>query len=206
MKNYSIEVNSAKINESGLSTQAGWITVYQAHPISREYIGANYEYLPIGVGIPADSYIDVPELPQAGLALKRSTDGKLWEHISDYRGQTVYNTETRFPMKVTDIGELQANQTLLAPTSEFDKWEDGQWVTDLAAQQQASIVNKKAELSTKLSQANERIQVLSDAVELNLATEEEKNELKAWKTYRLQLSRVDVNSVEAVFPLPPYLI
>ncbi|WP_341462173.1 hypothetical protein [Pectobacterium versatile] len=76
MKNYSIEVNSAKINESGFSIQAGWITVYQAHPISREYIGANYEYLPIGVGIPADSYIDVPELPQAGLALKRSTDGK----------------------------------------------------------------------------------------------------------------------------------
>ncbi|MBA0163966.1 tail fiber assembly protein [Pectobacterium versatile] len=205
MKNYSIEVNSAKINESGFSIQAGWITVYQAHPISREYIGANYEYLPIGVGIPADSYIDVPELPQAGLALKRSTDGKKWEHISDYRGQTVYNTETRFPLKVTDIGALQDNQTLLAPGTEFDKWEDGQWVTDLAAQQQASIVNKKAELSTKLSQANERIQVLSDAVELNLATEEEKNELKVWKTYRLQLSRFDVNSVEAIFPLHPYL-
>nr|UKE83648.1 tail fiber assembly protein [Pectobacterium sp. PL152] len=32
----------------------------------------------------------------------------------------------------------------------------------------------KVELNTRLSQASERIQVLSDAVELNLATEEEK--------------------------------
>ncbi|WP_350326475.1 tail fiber assembly protein [Pectobacterium aroidearum] len=203
MKNYSIEVNSAKMNESGFSVQAGWITIYQVHPVNREYIGANYEYLPIGVGVPAGSYIDVPELPQAGLALRRSADGKQWEHVSDYRSQTVYNTETRQPHKVTDMGELQASQTLLVPTSEFDKWEDGKWVTDLEAQRQVLIANKKVELNTRLSQASERIQVLSDAVELNLATEEEKNELKAWKTYRLQLSRVDINSPENTFPDMP---
>ncbi|MGI8487393.1 tail fiber assembly protein [Pectobacterium sp. S5] len=205
MKSYSIEVNSAKMNESGFSLQAGWITVYQVHPTSREYISANYEYLPIGVGVPAGSYIDVPELPQAGLALRRSADGKQWEHVSDYRGQTVYNTETRQPNKVTDMGELQANQTLLVPTSEFDKWEDGQWVTDLEAQRQVLVANKKVELNTRLSQASERIQVLSDAVELNLATEEEKNELKAWKTYRLQLSRVDINLEGFIFPDAPFL-
>ncbi|MEQ9865495.1 tail fiber assembly protein [Pectobacterium aroidearum] len=204
MKNYSIEVNSAKINESGFSIQAGWITIYQVHPVTREYIGANYEYLPIGVGVPAGSYIDVPELPLVGLALRRSVDGKQWEHVSDYRDQTVYNTETRQPQKITDIGALQDNQTLLVPTSEFDKWEDGKWVTDLEAQRQALIENKKVELNTKLSQASERIQVLSDAVELNLATEEEKNELKVWKTYRLQLSRVDVNSFEEALPILPY--
>ncbi|MDY4384867.1 tail fiber assembly protein [Pectobacterium aroidearum] len=204
MKNYSTEVKAAIMNESGFSAQTGWITVYQVHPVSREYIGANYEYLPVGVGIPADSYIDVPELPQAGLALRRSVDGKQWEHVSDYRGQTIYNTETRQPKKITDIGALQDNQTLLVPTSEFDKWEDGKWVTDLEAQRQALIENKKVELNTKLSQASERIQVLSDAVELNLATEEEKNELKTWKTYRLQLSRVDVNSFEEALPILPY--
>ncbi|WCG85038.1 tail fiber assembly protein [Pectobacterium sp. A5351] len=38
-----------------------------------------------------------------------------------------------------------------------------------------------------------------------MATEEEKNELKAWKTYRLQLSRVDVNSDEIIFPDVPSL-
>ncbi|UUE59199.1 tail fiber assembly protein [Pectobacterium aroidearum] len=203
MKNYSIEVNSAKMNELGFSIQAGWITIYQINPVSREYIGANYEYLPIGVGVPAGSYIDAPELPLAGLALRRGVDGKQWEHVSDYRGQTGYNTETRQPQKITDIGELPANQTLLVPTSEFDKWEDGKWVTDLEVQRQALIANKKVELNTKLSQASERIQVLSDAVELNLATEEEKNELKAWKTYRLQLSRVDINSPENTFPDMP---
>jgi hypothetical protein len=103
------------------------------------------------------------------------------------------------------MGELQANQTLLVPTSEFDKWEDGQWVTDLEAQRQVLVANKKVELNTRLSQASERIQVLSDAVELNLATEEEKNELKAWKTYRLQLSRIDINSDEVFFPDAPSL-
>ncbi|WP_242506199.1 hypothetical protein [Pectobacterium zantedeschiae] len=125
MKNYSIEVNSARMNESGFSIQAGWITIYQVHPVSQKYISANYEYFPIGVGIPAGSYIDVPELPLAGLALRRSVDGKRWEYVSDYRGQTVYNKETTQPQKVTEIGELQANQTLLVPASEFDKWENG---------------------------------------------------------------------------------
>ncbi|WP_072012323.1 tail fiber assembly protein [Pectobacterium parvum] len=39
------------------------------------------------------------------------------------------------------------------------------------------------ELTTKLSQASERIQILSNAIELNLAIEEEKNELKAWEIF-----------------------
>ncbi|MEQ9886483.1 tail fiber assembly protein [Pectobacterium zantedeschiae] len=81
----------------------------------------------------------------------------------------------------------------------------GKWVTDLEAQRQTLIVNKKSELNTRLSQASERIQVLSDAIELNLATEEEKNELKAWRNYRLQLSRVDINSEQFVFPDIPSL-
>nr|WP_232487355.1 tail fiber assembly protein [Pectobacterium parmentieri] len=98
---------------------------------------------------------------------------------------------------------MQGNQTLLVPTSKLDKWEDGKWVTDLEGQRQALIANKKVELNTKLSQASERIQVLSDAVELNLVTEEEKNELKAWKTYRLQLSRVDISSQENMWPDMP---
>lgn len=141
----------------------------------------------------------------ADLALRRSVDGKRWEYVSDYRGQTGYNTETRQPQKIMDIGELPVNQTLLAPTAEFDKWEDGKWVTDLEAQRQTLIENKKSELNTRLSQASERIQVLSDAVELNLETEEEKNELKAWKNYRLQLSRVDISSEQFVFPDMPSL-
>ncbi|WP_332838419.1 tail fiber assembly protein [Pectobacterium parmentieri] len=122
---------------------------------------------------------------------------------NEYRGQTVYNTGNRPPQKVTYIGKLQGNQTLLVPTSKLDKWEDGKWVTDLEGQRQALIANKKVELNTKLSQASERIQVLSDAVELNLVTEEEKNELKAWKTYRLQLSRVDISSQENMWPDMP---
>ncbi|MCA6967570.1 tail fiber assembly protein [Pectobacterium carotovorum] len=61
------------------------------------------------------------------------------------------------------------------------------------------------ELTTKLSQASERIQILSNAIELNLAIEEEKNELKAWEIYHLQPSRVDINSPENIWPDMPLI-
>ncbi|AOR64805.1 tail fiber assembly protein [Pectobacterium wasabiae] len=198
MKNYSIKVNAAKLNESGLSVEAGWITIYQVHPTSREYIGAHYEYLPIGVGIPADSYSDEPELPPLGLALRRTNDGLRWEHVPDYRGQTVYSKETRQTQVVTLIGALPDNVALSEPATVFDVWDGNAWMTDKEAQQQALVLEVKKELATRLSAANTQISTLSDAVTLGIATGEEITQLAEWQTYRVLLNRIDVNKVSDI--------
>ncbi|RLM25321.1 phage tail protein [Brenneria alni] len=207
MSNYSTEIKTAELNENGLSKNAGWVTVYHVHPVTREYLSASYEYLMVGVGLPADSYIDEPELPVAGLALRRSADGKAWEHVPDYRGQTVYDTQTRQQQTVDAIGELPDNVTLSAPATEFDIWDGEAWVTDEEAQQQAAAIAKQQdaqkELSTRQVMANERIQTLTDAIDLGMATEEETAELEQWKKYRVLLSRIDTAASEIVWPEAP---
>ncbi|TDP13591.1 virus tail fiber assembly protein lambda gpK [Enterobacter sp. AG326] len=54
---------------------------------------------------------------------------------------------------------------------------------------EAEAQRKKLELMT---QANNVIATLQDAVELNMATDEETANLQEWKKYRVLLSRVDV--------------
>ncbi|MFT8210634.1 MAG: tail fiber assembly protein [Symbiopectobacterium sp.] len=198
MSNYSTDIETAKLGENGLSENAGWITVYHAHPVTREYQSASMEYLMLGVGLPAHSYPDEPDLPSAGQALLRSLDGMTWEHVPDYRGKTAYNTETREASLITTIGELIEGFTLLEPATEFDAWDGKKWVTDTAAQQaaesQAAQQAAQQELTSRLTVANARIQTLSDAVDLDMATDEEKAALTEWKTYRVMLNRIDVST------------
>jgi len=50
-----------------------------------------------------------------------------------------------------------------------------------------------AQKSLLMSQSTDRIAPLQDAVELDIATEQEKAELNAWKKYRVLLNRVDTS-------------
>ncbi|MBG6245598.1 phage tail protein [Candidatus Symbiopectobacterium sp. 'North America'] len=197
MSNYSTDIETAKLGENGLSKNAGWITVYHVHPVTREYQSASMEYLMLGVGLPAHSYPDEPELPPVGQALLRTPDGSGWEHVPDYRGKTAYNTETREASLIITIGEWMEGFTLLEPATEFDVWDGEKWVTDTQVQQaaelQAAQQAAQQELTSRLTVANARIQTLSDAVDLDMATEEEKAALTEWKTYRVMLNRIDVS-------------
>lgn len=49
-------------------------------------------------------------------------------------------------------------------------------------------------LAARLRDASEKMQTLQDAVDLDMATEEEKTSLTAWKKYRVLLSRVDATA------------
>ncbi|WP_192457698.1 tail fiber assembly protein [Musicola keenii] len=188
---YSVAVKGAALGQNGLAERAGWLTVYHADPLTREYMGASYEYLMVGTGLPADSYADAPDLPPAGQALRRCADGEGWEHVSDYRGQTAYGTADGKPQTVTALGELPDELTLLAPTTEYDKWSGSAWVTDAAAQQAAATAEAQRELTARKSVAAARLAELTYAVDLEIATEAEQNALTAWKTYLVQLSRID---------------
>ncbi|WJV64387.1 tail fiber assembly protein [Pectobacteriaceae bacterium CE70] len=179
------------LDNTGLAVNAGWITVYHVDPQTREYHGASDEYLMQGVGIPANSYADEPTSPKAGQALRRSDDGSAWEQVPDYRGQTVYRTQTGQAQTVTDLGDLPEDVTLMVPVTPFDKWDGTAWVTDTNAQHAAAITAAQQELATRRATASARITELTYAVELAMATDEEKNALLAWKKYVVFLSRVD---------------
>ncbi|KGA37145.1 tail fiber assembly protein [Pectobacterium odoriferum] len=203
MSNYSTQIKNAELNESGLAISAGWITVYHVNPATREYQSASYEYVVQGVGLPADSYADEPQLPPVGQALRRSADGRSWEQVPDYRGQTVYSTETRQPQTVTQFGELPDSVTLLKPASEFDKWNGKKWLIDKAAKAAAAITSAQQELASRKAIATSRITELMYAVNLDIATDAEKAALAAWQKYTVLLNRIDVNATDIDWPLTP---
>ncbi|WCG84486.1 tail fiber assembly protein [Pectobacterium sp. A5351] len=203
MSNYSTQIKNAELNEHGLAINAGWITVYHVNPTTREYQSASYEYVMLGVGLPADSYADEPELPPVGQALRRTADGKSWEQVPDYRGQIIYSTETRQPQTVTQFGELPNNATLLKPATEFDIWNGKKWVIDKVAQAAATVKAAQSELASRKAAATSRINELTYAVNLDIATDEEKAALTVWQTYAVLLSRVDVNSADINWPTVP---
>nr|WED69224.1 tail fiber assembly protein [Pectobacterium colocasium] len=203
MSNYSTQIKNAELNERGLAINTGWITVYHVNPATREYQSASYEYVMQGVGLPADSYADEPQLPPVGQALRRSADGKAWEQVPDYRGQMVYNTETRQAQTVMQFGDLPENMTFLAPATEFDRWDGAAWVTNREAQQLAAAQNVQQELAARRAAANTRITELSYAVDLAIATDEEQERLTQWKIYLVTLSRIDLTATPVVWPEAP---
>ncbi|WP_323667086.1 tail fiber assembly protein [Pectobacterium punjabense] len=203
MSNYSTQIKNAELNERGLAINTGWITVYHVNPATREYQSASYEYVMQGVGLPADSYADEPQLPPVGQALRRAADGKSWEQVPDYRGQTAYSTETRQAQTVAQFGELPDNTTLLKPSSEFDVWNGKKWALDKAAQAAAVLKAAQQELATRKAAATARINELTYAVNLDIATDNEKAALAEWQKYAVLLSRVDVSAADIEWPIAP---
>ncbi|MFJ5341501.1 tail fiber assembly protein [Pectobacterium sp. CHL-2024] len=201
--NYSTKINAAVLNDNGLAINSGWITVYHVNSATREYQSASYEYVLQGVGLPADSYADEPELPPVGQALRRSADGQSWEQVPDYRGQTVYHTDTRQAQIVTQFGELPDNVTLLKPATEFDKWNGKKWLIDKTAKAAAAVKSAQQELAARKAAATSRITELTYAVNLDIATDAEKAALAAWQKYTVLLSRIDVNATDIDWPLTP---
>lgn len=63
---------------------------------------------------------------------------------------------------------------------------------------------KRAILAARIRDAGDVIQILTDAEEMGMATDEEKSSLTAWKKYRVLLSRVDPETQPPEeWPQPP---
>lgn len=201
--NYSTQIKTAILDERGLAVNTGWIAVYRVNQATREYLGASYEFLMIGVGVPAACYADEPTLPPAGQALCRSVDGQAWEYVPDHRGKTVYDTETRQEQIVTQFGELHESVTLLKPATAFDKWNGKKWVLDKDAQAAAALQTAQQELATRRASATSRINELTYAVNLDIATDAETTALTAWQKYAVLLSRIDVSAAKIDWPEAP---
>ncbi|NUF49928.1 tail fiber assembly protein [Gilliamella sp. ESL0250] len=124
---YQLQPETAILDNDGLTIKAGWAVIYNVDS-NGEYLGATYQHLPIGVGVPANSYLDAPKPVKDDKAIVRV--GDKWTYPADHRGKKIYSTATGAESTVTEIGDIPANCTLLKPNSEFDAWDGEKWVLD----------------------------------------------------------------------------
>ena len=180
------------LDDDGFAITDGYIHTYNAHPVTNEFINESDEYLTSGVGLPAHSYLDKPLSEKLGFAVVRASDD--WEYLVDHRNEIVYSTETGQQITVTEIGDYPENTTLNAPVTAYDTWNGEEWVTDSIAVIAADIDAAEAEKLRRRAIVDAAIVPLSDAVELDEATDEEIIKLKEWKKYRVALNRIDTSS------------
>lgn len=195
----------AAVLEYGIAIVAGEMTVYNYDGETREFLSATSEYLPVGVGLPANACTDEPLKTRRGFAVCRSLTGDSWEYLSDYRGKTVWSTETGDPVNVTLPGDYPEGITTQAPETPYDRWDGEKWVTDEDARKASAIKLADLQKSTLIQAAGESISPLQDAVDLGMATDEEKSRYNAWRIYRVLLTRVDIYQYpEIVWPEKPF--
>ncbi|HHN8473339.1 TPA: tail fiber assembly protein [Morganella morganii] len=127
-----------------------------------------------------------------------------WINIPDYRGVTAWDKETARAVIIDDVGELPDTLTTIAPDVDCPKWNGKKWVTDKAAKKAADIEAAETQKQHLLSEAAEAIAPLQDAVDLDMATPEEEELLKAWKKYRVLLNRIDTSTApDITWPQKP---
>ena len=203
---YNTDLPMAEFDEEGLSTKAGWAKVYRANGVTGEYIGhADMDNVPYRAGLAADAYLDAPEIPSApNLAVVRSSDGKSWLHVPDYRGCVVYDKETKQQAEISGIGELPDNLTLDAPKTPFDKWNGKKWVTDKAEQQASEVAVAESQKQSLLAEAEQAIAMLERKIRLGMATDEDKVKLNEWEIYSVKMSNVDTSTApDIACPVKP---
>ncbi|QXF35259.1 phage tail protein [Photorhabdus luminescens] len=196
---YSLEHETAVLGKDGLAIQPGWIKVYHSNQITREFTNSDIEYVMLGVSLSASAYPDAPELPKSDdKAVCRSIDGKCWEILPDYRGKIAYDTLTREPIEITEIGELPDTLTFKKPPTDFDTWNGKEWVVDKDLLKAHQINEAKQKQATLLQQANYTISLLQDSVDLEMATDETRESLLEWRKYRVLLTHTDLNQAPNV--------
>ena len=187
---YQLQPPLAVLGDNGLTISSGWAVVYNVDS-NGEFLQATYQYLPVGVGLPANAYLDAPNSVNDNHAIIHN--GQNWTYPPDYRGQKIYSTSTGSESLVTDAGEIPSGFTFLMPSSEFDRWDGEQWVLDTEKQKQHYIDVATENKKQLLNDANEQIRYLQDAVDADIATDTEQTLFADWKKYRVLLNRVDVN-------------
>lgn len=194
----------AKLNNELIATEAGDITVFNYDDETREYLSSSVEYLALGVGIPASSCTDAPGESKEGFALCRTADFTAWEYVADYRGETVYSTETGESVIVSLPGDYPEGTTTQAPSTPYDKWDGSAWVTDTEAQHIANVAAAEQMKSELLAEAQGTISIWQTELQLGVINEDDKASLVKWLAYIKRLQAVDTSTVPNLnLPIPP---
>ena len=198
---YELQPASAVLDKNGLTVSAGWAIVYHIDA-KGEFLQATYQYLPVGVGLPAHAYLEAPKNVKDNQAIIHN--GQQWTYPRDLRGTIIYSTETGAETTMQEVGDIPEGYTTLKPRSEFDIWDGEKWVLDTEKQHQHDIDVATSQKKQLLSEANEEIAYLQDAIDADIATDAEKTRFAALKKYRVLITRIDVNQAPDIeWPVKP---
>ncbi|EAA4227400.1 tail fiber assembly protein, partial [Salmonella enterica] len=170
------------------------IKIFNLRSDTNEFIGAGDAYIPPHTGLPANcTDIAPPDIPASHIAVF-DAETETWSLKEDHRGETVYDTTTGNQMYISDPGPLPENVTSVSPDGEYQKWDGKAWVKDEAAETAARLREAEGTKNRLLQMAAEKIAPLQDAVDLEIATDDEKARLDEWKKYRVRVNRVDTSN------------
>ena len=186
---YELQPQSAVLDNNGLTISAGWAVVYNVDA-KGELLQATYQYLPIGVGLPANAYLDAPKSVKDNQAIIHN--GQQWTYPKDLRGTIIYSTETGVETTMQEVGEIPEGYTTSKPTSEFDSWDGKKWQLDVSKQHQYEVNQASVKKNQLITDATAQISYLQDAVESEIASEQETQLLAEWKKYRVLVNRIDI--------------
>ncbi|EEA6817589.1 tail fiber assembly protein [Salmonella enterica] len=179
-----------------MSEQAQTIKIFNLRSDTNEFIGAGDAYIPPHTGLPANcTDIAPPDIPASHIAVF-DAETETWSLKEDHRGETVYDTITGNQVYISTPGPLPENVTSVSPGGEYQKWDSKArvWVNDEAAEAAARLREAEGTKSRLLQMAAEKIAPLQDAVDLEIATDDEKVQLDEWKKYRVLVNRVDTTN------------
>ncbi|QOY16570.1 hypothetical protein F3K31_22685 [Escherichia coli] len=194
----------ARVMAFRMSEQPRTIKIYNLLAGTNEFIGEGDAYIPPHTGLPANSTdIAPPDIP-AGFVAVFNSDESSWHLVEDHRGKTVYDVASGNALFISELGPLPENVTWLSPEGEFQKWNGTAWVKDTEAEKLFRIREAEETKNSLMQAANEHIAPLQDAVDLEIATEEENSLLEAWKKYRVLLNRVNTTTAPDIeWPVAP---
>ena len=180
------------LDKNGLADKAGMITIYNYDVKSGEYINTTEEYLPQGVGVPANATIVAPPVVKAkNIALFREGN---WQVIADHRGETVYAIADGAATEVTEPGDYPAGTTTLKPATEFDKWDGTKWVTDTEELNAAQVESAERKRASLLAEAQVKISIWQTELQLGIIDNEDKASLISWLSYIKALQKTDTRT------------
>ncbi|NUF27007.1 tail fiber assembly protein [Gilliamella sp. ESL0254] len=89
--------------------------------------------------------------------------------------------------------------------SPFHKWNEKtkKWFEDVNKRNQYFCEQNTVTKNTLINEANGKIAVLQDTIDLDMQEANEEEQLKQWKKYRILLMRVDINQSDINWPEKP---
>lgn len=156
---------------------------------------------PPHTGLPANSTdIAPPDIP-AGFVAVFNSDEASWHLVEDHRGKTVYDVVSGDALFISELGPLPENVTWLSPAGEYQRWDGVSWVKDEEAEKLFRIREAEEKKARLIQEATDNIAILQDAVNLEIATNEEISQLNSWRKYRVLVSRIDTSTApDIVWP------
>ncbi|MBX9476461.1 tail fiber assembly protein [Yersinia enterocolitica] len=187
-----------------MSDKAQIVTVFNYHYETKEFTGETDEYIAPYTGIPGSSTLIAPLPSKAGYAVVFNEDVQQWEYTEDYRGTEVYDTQTGYSRPVITLGPLPEGFTSQAPTSQFDRWDGAQWVTDTEAEKHYHQTQARQTRRALINEASNYIATLKDCIEFGDVTPTTEVELLAWRQYRVRLYQLDISAaLKTEWPAKP---